>query len=334
MAFGLLTRSTLAARPTLRDGPFWLLLFCLLIPSLDAESAEQTTVVEQPLPVSDPPLRSFRDCDDCPEMVLIPGGSFLMGSPPDERGRYESEGPLHDVSLPSYAIGRFEVTRREFARFVSDTGHSTGPCVYWEIGFRPTPTGNDLELHNPSHRHRPTGRHPVNCVSWHDAKAYVDWLRDKTGKAYRLPSEAEWEYAARAGTQARFPWGDDENLACAHANGHDETSRGTNAFNWPSLICDDGQGQTAPVGTYRANGFSLFDMSGNLWEWVEDHYHHTYDGAPADGRAWQSPGQSTHVLRGGSWENEPRALRSASRIWSRPESRLNSNGFRVALSLP
>ena len=280
------------------------------------------------------PATIFRDCGTCPEMVVIPGGSFLMGSPPGETGRYDDEGPEREVSVPQLALGRYEVTRQEFAQFVSSTGHETGPCVYWEAITEGNPYSRDLDLGNPRHRQRPTGQHPVTCVSWHDAKAYAEWLRDQTGKAYRLPSEAEWEYAARAETRSRYFWGDGVDLACGYANGHDETSRRTNDFNWPSLACSDGHGLTAPAGSFDANPFSLFDMAGNLWEWVEDHYHDSYEGAPIDGGPWLSPKRSARVLRGGSFEDEPRDLRSARRIWSRPESRLNSSGFRVALTLP
>ncbi|MEM7045381.1 MAG: formylglycine-generating enzyme family protein [Pseudomonadota bacterium] len=302
-------------------------------PSVDAQSRAQDQETPQGKAGADTQVPLFRDCDFCPEMAMIPGGSFLMGSPDEEVGRYSSEGPQHEVSLPAFALGRFEVTRGEFAHFVQETGHATGPCVYWNVGFGDVRRGYDLDLHNPSHRQRQTDEHPMTCVSWDDAQAYVDWLRRKTGRAYRLPSESEWEYAARSGTRSRYFWGDEVSLACDHANGHDETSKQTNAFNWTSLPCSDGFSSTAPVGSQKANGFSLFDMAGNLWEWVEDHYHQTYDGAPADGTPWLSPGRSTRVLRGGSWENEPRALRSASRIWSRQASRLNSNGFRVALTL-
>ncbi len=313
-------------------------LLAFLVPNASPPAGAQTLHSDQqrhqPAGYSDEPLPLFRDCDRCPEMAVIPGGSFLMGSPDNESGRSISEGPQHNVSLPSFALGRYEVTRGEFAHFVAETGYTTGPCVYWIVGLGDIRRGYDLDLHNPSHRQRQTDKHPVTCVSWNDAQTYVDWLGKKTGKDYRLPSESEWEYAARAGTRSRYFWGDDTSLACSHANGHDETSRQFNVFNWEPLPCSDGYSLTSPVGSLEANGFSLFDMAGNLWEWVEDHHHGTYEGAPVDGSAWLSPSHVARVLRGGSWENEPRDLRSASRIWSRPASRLNSNGFRVAMTLP
>lgn len=312
-------------------------LLALVIPhaslSVGAQSVTSDRERHQSASSSDKPSPLFRDCDRCPEMAVIPGGSFLMGSPDSERGRYKSEGPQHNVSLPSFALGRYEVTRGEFAHFVAETGHTAGPCVYWDVGFGDVRRGYDLDLHNPGYRQRQTDKHPVTCVSWHDTQAYLDWLRRKTGKDYRLPSEAEWEYAARAGTRSRYFWGDDTSLACRHANGHDETSKQSNAINWEPLPCSDGYDLTAPVGSLEANEFSLFDMAGNLWEWVEDHYHRTYEGAPVDGSPWLSQSNTARVLRGGSWENEPRDLRSASRIWSRPASRLNSSGFRVAMTL-
>ena len=275
----------------------------------------------------------FRDCDGCPEMVVIPGGSFSMGSPDDEPGRHRNEGPQRKIAVMPFALARYETTRGEFALFVKATGHTTGPCVYWDTSIPPIRLGYDLDLTNPSLRQKQTDQHPIACVSFDDAQAYVGWLRQKTGNAYRLPSEAEWEYAARAGTRSRFYWGDDTRLACDYANGHDEASRQTNPFNWASLPCHDGFSLAAPVGSFASNGYSLFDMAGNLWEWVDDHYRMTYDGLPIDGRSQRSFGQSARVLRGGSWESEPRDLRSASRIWSRAGSRLNSNGFRVALTL-
>lgn len=277
---------------------------------------------------------TFQDCETCPEMVAITGGSFLMGSPPDEEGRYAHEGPVRSVTLPSFALGRYEVTRGEFARFIRETGHGTGACAYWIADFGKVRPGYDLDLLNPSRDHQQTDRHPVNCVSFDDARAYVDWLAAETGKPYRLPSEAEWEYAARAGTSSRYFWGDDAGSACDFANGYDQTGEETHGFHAPALACDDGNGLTAPVGSFGANAFSLFDMAGNLWEWVEDHYRKTYEGAPVDGGPWQSSTDDARVLRGGSWEDEPRALRAAHRTWSRPGSRLNSNGFRVALTLP
>jgi len=310
-----------------------LTLFLYASPSAVVESAPGDNERHQQAIGKNGIASIFRDCDVCPDMVALPSGSFLMGSPENERGRYGQEGPQHPVSVPSFALGRYEVTRGEFTHFVTETGHATGPCAYWISGFGNVRQDYDLDLHNPSHGHQQTARHPVTCVSFDDAKAYVDWLAKKTGRAYRLPSEAEWEYAARAGTTSRYFWGDEVGLACDHANGHDVVSQRTNGFNSAPLPCDDGYGMTAPVGSFGANAFSLFDMAGNLWEWVDDHYRKTYEGAPADGSPWLSPTGAARVLRGGSWEDEPRALRSAHRIWSRPGSRLNSNGFRVALTL-
>lgn len=301
-----------------------LALLWSLSPTVDAER----------LKGGDDTAVTFQDCATCPEMVMIPGGSFLMGSPADEEGRYAHEGPVRSVTLPSFALGRYEVTRGEFARFIRETGHGTGACAYWIADFGKVRHGYDLDLRNPSRDHRQTDRHPVNCVSFDDARAYVDWLAAETGKPYRLPSEAEWEYAARAGTSSRYFWGDDTGLACDFANGYDQTGEQVHGFHTPALACDDGNGLTAPVGSFGANAFSLFDMAGNLWEWVDDHYRKTYEGAPVDGSPWRSSTDDARVLRGGSWEDEPRALRSAHRIWSRPGSRLNSNGFRVALTLP
>ena len=158
------------------------------------------------------------------------------------------------------------------------------------------------------------------CVSWKDAKAYVDWLSGKTGKGYRLLSEAEWEYVARGGTRTSRYWGAGEGGQCEYANG--------------AASCRDRSVYTAEVGSYRANGFGLHDVLGNVWEWVEDCWHEDYTGAPVDGSAWTSGGECGYrVLRGGSWVAKPRNLRSAIRIRNSTGNRVNFLGFRIARTL-
>ena len=275
------------------------------------------------------PGSTFQDCNDCPEMVVIPAGSFQMGSPDDEEGRYADEGPQHRVTLDApFALGKYEVTRGQFSRFVAATGHEAKGCRYWD--------GDSVE-NDPNRSWRDPGyeqsnNHPVACVSWEDAQAYIDWLRKESGENYRLPSEAEWEYAARAGTMTRYFWGDDADEGCSFANGGDEKLK--EATGWTHVLaCNDGFYGTAPVGSFRSNAFDLYDISGNVWEWIEDLYHESYDGAPSDGSPWVEGNNSARVLRGGSWDDEPRLLRSAYRVWDEPGYRDFISGFRVARTL-
>ncbi|MFQ5953752.1 MAG: formylglycine-generating enzyme family protein, partial [Kiloniellales bacterium] len=177
-------------------------------------------------------------------------------------------------------------------------------------------------------------RHPVVCVNWHDAKAYVRWLSRKTGHEYRLLSESEWEYATRAGTTTARHWGADPDGACSYANVNDRTSKSENDFYWPHHDCRDGYAKSAPVGSFRANGFGLHDMLGNVWEWVEDCYEESYDLTPRDGSAWTGGKCEGRVLRGGSWCYVPENVRSAYRNWTATHIRFVCYGFRVARTLP
>ena len=255
----------------------------------------------------------FRDCDHCPKMVVVPSGSFMMGSPPEEEGREDDEGPVHRVTIGApFAVGVYEVTRGEFGRFVSSTGRSMGDkCWTYEDGEWEKRSGRSWLSPGFSQ----TDMHPAVCVSWEDARAYVAWLSRETGEAYRLLSEAEWEHVARAGTTTRYHWGDDigRNLA---------TCRGCGS-RW------DGE-STSPVGVFGANAFGLHDAHGNVFEWVEDCWNDSYAGAPNDGSAWKGGNCSRRVLRGGSWNLEPGDLRAAFRIRDVTGYRLSNAGFRVA----
>ena len=275
------------------------------------------------------PGQAFKDCSECPEMVVVPAGFFTMGSPPGEEGRSKDEGPRHRVTIPRpFAVGRFEVTRGEFASFVRDSGHSTGKsCWTYESELWKNRGGRGWR--DPGYRQ--TERDPVVCVSWDDAKAYVEWLSRKTGKTYRLLSEAEWEYSARAGTTTARVWGDSPKDACGEANVHDQTSKRFNGFYQTHHNCDDGHAKTAPVGNYRANRFGLHDVLGNVWEWVEDCWHDSYGSAPTGGGVWTNGDGCRHrVLRGGSWINVPKTVRAASRNGIIASNRNNNNGFRIA----
>ena len=258
----------------------------------------------------------FKDCADCPDMVVVPAGSFMMGSPKSEAERSEDEGPRHTVRIGGpFAVGRFEVTRVQFETFVEATGHYIGSsCWTCEKDKWKLRTGRSFG--KPGFAQ--DSSHPAVCVNWHDAKAYAAWVSKKTGKRYRLLSEAEWEYAARAGTTTRYSWGDE--VGKGNANCHDCGSQ------WDSK-------KTAPVGSFKPNAFGLHDMHGNVWEWVADCWNKTYEGAPKDGLPWTSGDCSSPVLRGGSWLKVARLLRSANRTWLMTVSRFNYNGFRVARTL-
>ena len=194
---------------------------------------------------------------------------------------------------------------------------------------------------NPNKHQKNREDHPVACVSWNDAQAYVDWLSEETGERYRLPMEAEWEYAARAGTPSARYWGEDPNEACRYANVYDRGSEAAlkreYTITWKPHECEDGFKKTAPAGSLEPNPFGLYDMLGNVWEWVQDCWHDNYqgDGRPDDGSAWEAEsGQCVlRVVRGGSWFSHPRWVRSATRGRLTPDLRYNDVGFRLALDL-
>ena len=261
------------------------------------------------------PGQVFRDCPECPEMVVVPAGEYTMGSPESETERLEDrEGPVHRVSVRQpFAIGKFEVTFAEWNACVAGGG-----CE----GYRPSDLGWGR------------GKRPVIKVNYEDAKSYANWLSRKTGHAYRLPSEAEWEYAARAGTKMARYWGVSADDACGYANVHDRTSKRVNKFSWTHHDCDDGYANTAPVGSFEANLFSLHDMLGNVWEWTEDCWNESYTGAPVDANVWKAGDCSRRVLRGGSWLDEPRNARSALRHWFVRWNRSYVIGFRISRTLP
>jgi formylglycine-generating enzyme required for sulfatase activity len=283
---------------------------------------------------------SFRDCPHCPEMIALPAGSFLMGSSETalsavvahELGREDwflDETPQHLVRVTRpFAVSRNEITHREFDSFAAATGHaSVGGCHVphdgdWEFSLV-------ADWRNPGFVQAETA--PAVCLSWHEARAYTDWLAETTGQPYRLLSEAEWEYAARAGTQTRRYWGDDTDHAgqCGFANAADASAL-AGYTGWVTAPCDDGSLLSAAGGTYAANAFGLHDMLGNVWEWVEDCHEPDYLDVPADGSAWVPADCWQHVMRGGAWSSEPRLLRAAARGAAPPTRRTAATGFRVA----
>lgn len=277
------------------------------------------------------PKDVFRECDKCPEMTVVPAGSFAMGSPANEPGRSNWEEPQHAVTIGKpFAVGKFLVTVDQFAAFVTETGYDAGSkCHILEDGKWEDKEGSSWR--NPGIAQ--TGSHPALCLSWDDATAYAAWLAKKTGKRYRLLTDAEWEYAARAGTTTPYFFGNAEKDLCQHANGADQAAKSKLTANWAVAPCNDGYEFTSPVGAFPPNGFGLHDMAGNAFQWVEDCWHENYQGAPSDGSAWTSSDCSRHVLRGGSWASSPKFLRSAYRVGFRSDNRDNLNGFRLARTL-
>ncbi|MGO9004561.1 MAG: SUMF1/EgtB/PvdO family nonheme iron enzyme [Beijerinckiaceae bacterium] len=279
------------------------------------------------------PKDEFKECANCPPMVVVPPGSFTMGSPASEPGRFDNEGPQHVVSFAKpFAVGKFQVTRDEFAAFVNETGYDSGsPCWTFAEGR------SNRSWRNPGFAQ--TGSHPATCLSWNDAQAYAAWLATKTGKTYRLLSEAEWEYVARGQTQPgkypRYFFGDDEKDMCRYGNGADQTAKEKvpGAQGWTVVPCNDGYAYTSPVGSFQPNAFGLYDMAGNVLQWVEDCSADTYQGAPTNGSAMTTGDCSRRVLRGGSWIINPQFLRAAGRIGNSPDHRSNDVGFRLARTL-
>jgi len=278
---------------------------------------------------------AYKDCADCPEMLIIPAGHFVMGASPDEETREHLAEPFRNRSQPQrtvnvrrFSTGKFEITRAQYRAFAEATGRGSDGCFVWAgAEFEKDRT---KDWRNPGYAQDDT--HPVACVSWDDANVYVRWLSQKTGKNYRLLTEAEWEYAARAGTATIRFWGDDEKLSCGYANGADVTAAAQvpDARNWGGVHCDDRYAYTAPVGNFRANAFGLHDMLGNVGEWTQDCWNANYNGAPTDGSAWTAGDCALRVVRGGSWDDAPQGLRAAYRVGSPTGIRVYGRGFRVA----
>lgn len=290
-----------------------------------------------------PAHESAGDCPDCPRMIAVAGGTFSMGSPASERERRKHEGPQGGVKVASFAISETEVTRRQYAAFVDETRRPLpeGGCFTYAFSSVTDASVVDPNASWRSPAFEQTPEHPVVCVSWDDAKDYAAWLTRKTGQTYRLPSEAEWEYAVRAGTTSIFFWGVDENRGCAYANGADPSllralpklreeaiAAGQREGDAGArfLECDDGYPFTAPVRRYQPNPFGLYDMTGNVWEWVEDCW---YESLPTSGVAHVDSACEFHRTRGGSWDDFPEELRSARRSRLKPNDRRNDVGFRV-----
>ncbi|PWC91523.1 hypothetical protein TSH100_00505 [Azospirillum sp. TSH100] len=255
-------------------------------------------------------------------LVTIPAGTYLQGSPSTERERFPDEPEQRPAAIPQpIAVGRYPVTRGEYARFIEDSGYrprtvcrgyagETELLPRWHFSWRRPGFGQ-------------TNDDPAVCVSWYDASAYVDWLSRRTGEHYRLLTETEWEYAARAGSRTARWWGDDPAKGCDAANGADLTAK-DRFTDWEVANCRDGALFTSPVGSYHANAFGLYDMLGNVWQWVEDCAEDSQAEDKSGGRC------SRRMMRGGAWHSNPRYVRSAVRRADAAESGYAAYGLRVA----
>jgi formylglycine-generating enzyme required for sulfatase activity len=273
----------------------------------------------------------FRDCADCPTVVVIVPKPNGLESMQQDNLFWYPEQAQQAIDLPDvFAMGRYEVTRAQFALFVKDSGYAAPAnvgCYGWN-GAR-YETNAFADWRNPGFAQ--TDDDPVVCVSWDDASAYTEWLAKKTGKRYRLPTEAEWEYAARAGNATVRPWGDDGLDACRYANvGDSSTNQGVSgtAGTWKFHHCDDRHAYTAPVGSYQPNPFGLYDMLGNAWEWTDTCWNPAPPVAPSDRKPIAGPCEQ-RVLRGGGWVDSPAYVRYDFRFLLDQGDRDFYNGFRV-----
>jgi len=235
-----------------------------------------------------------------PEMIALPGGTFHMGSSDSEPGRSADEGPRHPVRIRPFAIGKTEVTFADYDAFAAATGRKPPDDQGWG-----------------------RGQHPVITVSWNDATAYAEWLSEQTGQRYRLPSEAEWEYAARAGAETPFWTGD-----CIYTD--QANYYGQADYNDCGAKTGVYRQRTVEAGSLPANAWGLHETAGNVYEWVRDCWHDDYQGAPADGNAWEEPGCARRVVRGGGWSGGPEDVRSAFRDRDAPGDAFDALGFRLA----
>ena len=268
----------------------------------EREDANKKSQTDPALSIKPGSGKSFKDCGTCPEMVVVPAGRFMMGSPVGEEGRSDDEGPQREVTIDKpFSVGKYEVTWNEWEACVTEGSCDNGPV---------TKAGGDIGWGKE--------RRPVIQVNWIDAKAYTSWLSEKTRQRYRMLTEAEWEYAARATSTNRYTWGN---------------SIGNNNANCPGCNAKSDSNMTTIVGTFAANKWGLHDMLGNVWEWVADCYLNNYNNAYLDGRARTTGQCDERVLRGGSWRHGSNFLRPAHRARMLPVFRDSSIGFRVARTI-
>jgi formylglycine-generating enzyme required for sulfatase activity len=264
----------------------------------------------------------FKDCPECPEMVVVPGGSFEMGATADELVATEREDRVPVRIASPFAVGRFAVTKGEFAAFVAAAAHSTDGRCYDLTTFE-LKGGADRDWRSPGFAQ--TDRHPVVCVNWNDAKAYVAWLASSTGKQYRLLTESEREYVTRAGSTTPFWWGSAISTDQANYDGRITYAGGPRG---------ERRRATLPVDSFQANPWGLHNVHGNAWDWTEDCWNSANAGNPGDGSPRLTGDCTLRVIRGAGWNNAPHTLRSARREREPPHVRASRMGFRVARSLP
>jgi formylglycine-generating enzyme required for sulfatase activity len=255
-------------------------------------------------------------------MVVIPAGRFTMGSPLSEEERYTNEGPTREVSLATFALGRYEITRAQFQVYATEAGAQITGCSLYPSRSWQSP---DFEQ---------TPSDPVVCVNWDDANAFVKWLGQRAKQTYRLASEAEWEYAARAGTTTRRYWGNSPSDACAYENVFDQSAVKSVPWKGTPHECADAFARTSPAGRFKPNAFGLYDMLGNAREWTQDCWNDSYLGGPTNGGPWTTGDCTGRVSRGGYWGIPPSDARSATRSRSSAVFRSEQQGFRVARALP
>jgi formylglycine-generating enzyme required for sulfatase activity/class 3 adenylate cyclase len=303
------------------------------------QSAASLAVPAAPSTAATAAGHTFRDCPNCPEMVVVPAGRFQMGAGAGEIARFaipqataEHEQPQHEVTIAKpFALAKYDITRAEYAAFAKATNfHPRAGCL---LG---TSTGWQLRAEgsweDPGFQQ--TDRDPVVCMNSIEIDAYLGWLRQTTGKAYRLPSEAEWEHAARAGTTTNFYWGDDPAQICAFENVGDETAK-EKGVTTLAIPCRDGYALTAPVGSFKPNPWGLYDMLGNVFVQVEDCWNDSYASAPTDGSAWMFGDCARHVMRKASFGSvRAVTVRAANRFAKGAVVKNDRSGFRVALTLP
>ena len=285
----------------------------------------------------------FRDCSSCPEMVVVPAGDFLRGSPQDEAGRSldsrnhdedDVEGPGGKrvrVSVPAFALGVFEVTNGQFLQFVRDTGYEMPGGCFSDANQDGVWTREEEGTWNNLGREFRLD-FPASCIDRHAATAYAHWLGLRTGAEYRLPTEAEFEYALRAGSDTIYHFGDDQELLCEYGNVPDQSLNAVSPEQ-VTTACSDGFADMAPVGQFKPNAFGLHDMTGNVWEWLQDCYERSYANVPADGTALHKEGCGAYSIRGGSFGYDLPSLRSADRSDDPPDALFDGIGLRVARDL-
>jgi formylglycine-generating enzyme required for sulfatase activity/predicted Ser/Thr protein kinase len=270
----------------------------------------------------------FRDCPTCPLMKVMPRGRFNQGAPADDPDAQPFERPQHPVAIARpFGLGVYEVTLGEFRDYVGATQRKITGCTVYDGQWHERP---DLGWNDAGFPQSST--HPVACVSWHDALDYTVWLSHKTGHHYRLPSASEWEYAARAGSESARPWTKNTEWACNTANVAD-LAAAQRYPGWKVHSCNDGYVYTAPGGSFSPNAFGLYDMLGNVFEWVQDCWHADYRGSPSDGSAWLTGDCSERDLRGGSWFTSPQYVSVAARNRFAEGYRSNTIGFRLVREL-